>query len=377
MVSDIGPRRQLMIETAWREISLSAIASNYRAIRAAVGSGTRIFACLKHDAYGCGAERVATVLSDQGVDAFGVVSIADARAVRKGAPDKPILMYPGIGSWDVDVVEGLGLTISISGEEDLAEWVSTGKALRAFVKVDVGLWRNGAAPSRIGRLLEICEAHRNLAIDGLYAHLSEFGAVGPSAVEQFSRLTALLDDLRPGGRLPETVMISSSDSLLSHPEMDMDAVDPGTLLFGLTGSLRGCRSISVQPALAAIKARIIAIKQSDDSMGPPPALAGYRRGMRLAVLGIGWGQGLPRQLKSGISALVRGQRVPILPPAHLEHLRLDITGVPSAGLGDEVVLLGSSGSERIALADLACDWGMDEVGISCGLRSSLRRIYVA
>jgi len=220
-------------------------------------------------------------------------------------------------------------------------------------------------------------AHGNLAIDGLYAHLSEFGAAGPSAVEQFSRLTVLLHELRSGGRLPETVMISSSDSLLSHPEMDMDAVDPGTLLFGLTGVQRGHRSIPVEPALKAIKARIIAIKQSDDSMGSPPALTGYRRGMRLAVLGIGWGQGLPRHLPPGLSALVRGRRVPIVPPVHLEHLRIDITDIAAVEPGDEVVLLGSSGPERITLADLAGDWGMDEVGISCGLRSSLRRVYIA
>ena len=366
-----------MGETAWREISVSAIASNCRAVRAAVGARTRIFACLKHDAYGCGAERAAAILAEEGVDAFGVVSIADAAAVRRGAPDKPILMYPGIGPGDVDLVRDLDLTISISGEEDLAGWVSTGRPLRAFVKVDIGLWRSGAAPSQIARLLEICASHGNLVIEGLYAHLSEFGIAGSSAAEQFARLTALLGDIGRDGRLPETVMISSSDSLLSYPEMDMDAIDPGTLLFGLIGPHHGRRNIVVHPALTGIKARIIAIKQCDDSMGPPPALPGYRKDMRLAVLGIGWGQGLPRHLRPGMSALVKGKRVPIVPPAHLEHLRIDITGVPAVELGDEVLLLGSSGADRVTLTELAAAWGTDEVGVSCGLGGHLRRIYVA
>jgi len=370
-------REELMGETAWREISLSAIASNCRAIRAAVGTGTKIFACLKHDAYGCGAERAAAILADEGIDAFGVVSLADASAVRRGAPGKPILMYPGIGPWDVDLVRDLDLTISISGEEDLEGWVSTGRPLRAFVKVDIGLWRNGAAPSQIARLLEICAAHGNLVIDGLYAHLSEFGVAGSSAAEQFARLTILLDELARDGRLPETVMISSSDSLLSYPGMDMDAVDPGALVFGLTGPHHGRRNITVRPALKAIKARIIAIKQCDDSMGPPPALPAYRKDMRLAVLGIGWGQGIPRHLRPGMSALVKGKRVPIVPPAHLEHLRIDITGVPAAELGDEVLLLGSSGADRVTLTELAAAWDTDEVGVSCGLGGHLRRIYVA
>jgi alanine racemase len=370
-------REALMGETAWREISLSAIASNYRAVRAAVGGSTKIFACLKHDAYGCGAERAAAILAEEGVDAFGVVSLADAAAVRRGAPDRPILMYPGIGPWSVDLVQALDLTISISGKEDLEGWAATGRVLRAFVKLDIGLWRNGAAPSQIIRLLEICAAHGNLVVDGLYAHLSEFGVAGSSAVEQFARLTVLLGELARGGRLPGTVMISSSDSLLSYPEMDMDAIDPGALLFGLTGPHQGRRNISVRPALTALKARIIAIKQCDSSMGPPPALPGYRQDMRLAVLGIGWGQGLPRHLRPGMSALIKGRRVPIVPPAHLEHLRIDITGVPTAALGDEVLLLGSSGADGVTLAELAEAWGTDEVGVSCGLGANLRRVYVA
>ncbi|WP_095197973.1 alanine racemase [Mesorhizobium carmichaelinearum] len=376
---DNSPRRNPLPlhETAWREIDLSAIASNYRAIRAAIGSDTKVFACLKQDAYGCGAEKVASVLSNAGADAFGVVSIADALAVRKAAPGKPILMYPGIGPNAVDLVRNLDLTISISGEEDLAGWLATGAPLKVFVKVDLGFWRAGAAPCDLPGLMDLCASKGNVAVDGLYAHLNEFGDAGSSAPAQLARLTPLLEELKAKGRLPGTIMVSSSESLLHHPEFDMDAVDPGALLFGLTRSRAGRRTLPTRPALAAIKARIVALKTCHDSMGAPPGLPGYHPAMRMAVLGIGWGHGVPRYLGASASVLVRGRRAPIVPPIHLEHLRIDVTDIPEAMLGDEAVLLGSSHAERITLPELASAWNTDETGIACGLRESLRRIDVA
>ncbi|WP_167449305.1 alanine racemase [Mesorhizobium hawassense] len=364
-------------ETAWREIDLSAIASNCRAIRAAVGQGTKIFACLKQDAYGCGAGKVATLLSEAGVDAFGVVSIADALAVRKAAPGKPILMYPGIGPNAVDLVRDLDLTISISGEDDLAGWLATGASLKVFVKVDLGFWRAGVAPASLRRLLDLCASQGNVAVGGLYAHLSEFGDAGSPASAQVARLTPLLEELKTERRLPETIMVSSSESLLHHPEFDMGAVDPGALLFGLTRSSAGRRVLPTRPALLAIKARIVALKTGHDSMGTPPDLPGFHPDMRLAVLGIGWGHGVPRHLRSSASVLVRGRRASIVPPIHLEHLRIDVTDIPEAVLGDEAVLLGSSGAARITLPDLAKAWNTDETGVACALRESLRRVGVA
>ncbi|MDI5927782.1 alanine racemase [Rhizobium leguminosarum] len=367
----------LLCETTWREIDLSAIGSNFRAIRGAIGPNTKIFACLKQDAYGCGAGKVASILCAAGVDAFGVVSIADALAVRKAAPRKPILMYPGIGPSAVGLVRDLDLTISISGEEDLASWLSIGAPLKVFVKVDLGFWRAGVAPSNLRRLMDVCTSHSNVTVDGLYAHLSELGDAGSSTLTQVARLTPHLAGLKAEGRLPATVMVSSSESLLNHPEFDMDAVDPGALLFGLTRSRTGRRILPIRPALSAIKARIVALKTGHDSMGAPPDLPGYHPDMRLAVLGIGWGHGIPRRLGSSASVLVRERRAPIVPPIHLEHLRIDVTDIPEAALGDEAVLLGSSGADRITLPELAEAWNTDETGVSCGLRESLRRIDAA
>nr|WP_323688229.1 alanine racemase C-terminal domain-containing protein [Rhizobium sp. AN69] len=209
-------------------------------------------------------------------------------------------------------------------------------------------------------------------------HISANSArLGSSAAEQVARLTPILERLKASGRLPATVMVSSSDTMMRHPEFDFDAVDPGALLFGVACPQPGGRDLVTRPALSAIKARIIALKQCDDSLGPTPRLPGYQASMRLAVLGIGWGHGVPRRLAPGSAAIVGGRRVPIVPPAHLEHLRIDVTDVPDIKLGDEAILLGYSGTSRITLPEIAAAWNTDEVGVSCGLRDSLVRCYAA
>jgi alanine racemase len=220
-------------------------------------------------------------------------------------------------------------------------------------------------------LLRSAAAKSNIDIKGIYAHLSELPGPGPTAHEQWKRLKDLLTTIdRPG-----IVMLSSSDGVLRHPEMDMDAVDPGALLFGIAETASVMRPFSLRPALRAIKARLVSVKQADASIGPVPDLPGYAHGMRIGVLGIGWGHGLPRDLPFGVSVIIRGKRVPLLAPLHLEHARVDLTRVPDAAFGDEALLLGTADGEHIDLAELGMHWRTDAVGICCGLHPDLARVY--
>jgi alanine racemase len=358
--------------SCWREISLSAIIHNYRAVRVAVGPAVKIFACLKNDAYGCGAAEVAAVLAAEGVDGFGVASARDAYRVRSRASRTPILLYPGISpQWARDVSKQ-DLTITLSNVSELDAWAATSERLAAFVKVDLGFWRAGALPSEIEGLLDRAAATPNIDVKGLYAHLNELPGTGPTASEQWSRLKDLLATI---SRRPAIIMLSSSDGVLRHPEMDLDAVDPGAMLFGIADTARAARPLTLKPALHAIKARLVSVKRADASIGPVPDLPGYSSDMQIGVLGIGWGHGLPRDLPFGASAIIRGKRIPLLAPLHLEHVRVDLTCIPDAALGDEAILLGSADGEHIDLAELAGHWRTDSVGICCGLQPDLARVY--
>ena len=385
IVAQIRQDEELPHETAtgsrlrgsWYEIDLGAIRDNYRQLRAALPERVRIFACLKRNGYGCGAGEVAYALSQEGVDGFAVASLPDAIAIRNRRVETPILLYPGAQIGAAPLIASLGLTISISSIAELDLWRSRMPLTRAFLKVDLGFFRAGASPNEVGNLLAAAMAASNVQIEGLYAHMSELPTSTPAdAMDQFRRMQAILRDVDGRGFSPPIVMMSSSDGVLNHPEMDFDAVDPGALLVGLREARIPIRQIGLRPALKAIVSHLVAVKTVDPSLGPPPPGLGFREGMRLGVIGFGWGDGFPRRVPAKACALVGGKRVPILPPAHLEHLRLDLSEALGARFGDPVVLLGRQGHEEITLEELAAHWETDAVGIYGSLRDHVPRFYI-
>jgi alanine racemase len=365
-----------MMRGSWYEIDLDAIRHNYRQLRGHLPPNVKVYACLKRNGYGCGAGTVADVLSGEGVDGFAVASLLDAVAIRDVGVRLPILLYPGALPTAAPTVEALDLTISVSSADELQLWRDAMKKTRAFIKVDLGFFRAGATPQEVGRLLLVANGHADVQVEGIYAHMSELPMSKASdASDQLARMHAVLRHARALGVRPAVAMMSSTEGVLSHPEMDLDAVDPGALFVGLPESDKPARPVTLRHALKAISTSLIAVKRLDGSLGPVPDIPGFKAGMVLGVLGMGWGDGYPRDVPTGSEAIVGGKRVRLLPPAHLEHLRIDLTSVPGARFGDQVVLLGRQGDQIITHEEVACLWGTDMVGLYGQLRDHIPRIY--
>lgn len=374
--SEFGCAEAARLRGSWYEIDLGAITHNYRQLRSVLPQNVSIYACLKRNGYGCGAGPVARALVSEGVDGFAVASLLDAIAIRRMGATQPILLYPGASPTAGLVIETLQLTVSVSSIDELERWRSAMTKTRAFIKVDLGFFRAGVSPQQTGQLLAAARTYKDVHVDGIYAHMSELPTSRSSDAErQLCRMQAILADAAARGDRPIVAMMSSTEGVLTYPDMDMDAVDPGALFMGLPESHAPARRVVLQPALKAICATIVAAKQLDASLGPVPDLPGFRSGMKLGVLGIGWGDGLPRQIPPGAEALVGGKRVRLLPPAHLEHVRIDLSNAPEARFGDKVVLLGRQGNEIITHEEVAASWGTDVVGIYAGLRDHIPRIY--
>ena len=360
----------------WYEIDLGAIRHNYCQLRSLLPWNVSIYACLKRNAYGCGAGPVAKALASERVDGFAVASLLDAMSIRKTGAEQPILLYPGALPSAGLMIEALDLTVSVSSIDELERWRSAMTRTRAFIKVDLGFFRAGASPKDVGHLLAAANAYADVEIAGIYAHMSELPASRPlDAAMQLRRMQAVLAAAGVRGDRPTVAMMSSTEGVLSYPEMDMDAVDPGALFVGLPESEAPARRIILQPALKAICTTVVAVKHLDASLGPVPDLPGFRAGMKLGVLGMGWGDGLPRQIPLGAEALVGGSRARLLPPAHLEHVRIDLSKAPDARFGDTVVVLGRQGDESITHEQIAAFWGTDVVGLYASLRDHIPRIY--
>ncbi|MGA0598428.1 alanine racemase [Enterovirga sp. CN4-39] len=367
------------LRPTWLEIDPGAFRHNVQRLREAVGRQVVIYACLKRNAYGCGAGPIARAAIAGGADGLAVGNIDDAVSVRRAGVTAPVMLYPTCLPEVAAAVSDLDLTPTVSTPEEAESWAAAfGKRRSIFAKFDVGLMRGGAQPSELGALLAAIVDSPNLTLAGIYTHFHTYGGPeGAGYLEwQVARLREAAAAAKSSGAEIPFVMGSNSALVMQRPDLDLSGVDPGRLLFGVTPAGPLERQLDLRPALAAFRSRILIAKTitavpEDQRLSPFPAQVGTRIG----VLPVGWGDGLPRRFRDGARALVQGRPVPILNPVHLEHLRLDLTGVPEAGPGDEVTLIGRQGAQTITLEEVEATWGLDGLSLLAGLRDHLRRDY--
>lgn len=379
MLVKVAERPQTLLRPTWCEIDLDAVAHNVRELRRLVGPDVKVYACLKRNAYGCGAVPVARVAVEEGVAGLAVANPDEAARLRRAGILVPILLYAaGLPETAGEVIE-LGLTPTIS---DLAEAraysAAASTAHEVFVKVDVGLYRAGVvAEAAVEFIAEVARLPR-LRIAGVYSHLHAPNPEGDPAYPawQFARFTRVLEGLAAEGIEVPVRMVASTPIVLRFPEMSLNAVDPGRLIYGVTHPLKAGQPVDLRPALRAIKSRIILRREVG---GPDPyadrAPLPLRHGMAIGILPFGWGDGLPAHPPTPVPALARGRRLALTGSVHLEHTRVDLTACPSAAVGDEVVLLGSQGSHDLSLAEVAQAWGLSVTELACAIRDHIPRLY--
>ena len=378
----VHPPPASLLRPTWFEIDLDAVAHNLRQLRRMVGPGVAIYACLKRNAYGCGAVPVAQIMQREGADAIAVGNINDALAIREAQVTLPILLYPNCLASDAGpAVMRHRLIPTMSCLDDVAAWerAADGGTLDAFAKIDVGLFRGGAMPREALALLRRIADSNALGLAGAYAHLHGYDpSTGDDyAAWQFRNFQTVMREAASHRIDVPVRMVASTSVVLQHPEMDLNGVDPGGILYGLKPSPMPGRDLPLRPAIRAWKSRLILTKwiEPDDAGGfPGPFPVTERR--RIGVLPLGWGDGIPRRISGHATALVGGRRVPVAGPVHLEHMRVDLTDAPGAAIGDEVVFLGTQRTETITLDELAGGWGIDSLDFLGGMRDHIARVYV-
>lgn len=363
----------------WYEIDLDAIAHNMSVLRGLVGPAVAIYACLKRNAYGCGAGPVAEIVAAAGADGIALGNLNDALAIRARGLRLPILLYPNCLPSAADLIRRHDLTISVSSVDEAEAWARAGTGpIKLFVKLDAGAFRAGVLPRDVVPLLRLIASEPSLQLAGIYGHLHVPNPIDdePYARWQFGNFNAALAAAAAAGIALPIRMLASTGVVLDFPEMDLNGVDPGRLIYGLRPAPTSRRQVELRPALRGFKTRLIMRKSlAEADTGGLPTPFAMRPGMVLGLLPVGWGDGYPRRIPAGACALVRGRRVALLGPVHLEHLRIDLTDVPEAALGDEVVLIGQQGTAEITLAEVARQWGIDATDFHGQMRDHIERRY--
>ncbi len=356
---------------AWIEIDTDAIRHNLRVVRELAGSA-RVYVVCKGNAYGFDAVTIARVAVHCGMDALACGDPAEVRAIRAAGIALPILLY---GVTEAAALPHLGAYATVVTAHDFESLAACLAHDLAFsLKIDAGFGRLGFRESDLPQLESLAHQHPRARATGIYTHLADTED-RVAVTRQFALFAHIAERIESCGWYRLERMVASSRVMLAHPELMLDAVNPGRLVYGLLEPPWEGKA-NVHPVLLAVKARIIAVKSL-----PAGARLGYDnkplvRATHVAVVPYGFGDGYPR-LPAGGEALLHGRRLPLLGPRHTEHTLIDVTGVPTVSLGDEVVFMGDQGSEHIRLQELAHSTGIPVLELASRLARGPNRRMVA
>jgi alanine racemase len=357
------------------EIDLDALEANLGEVERRIRSDQKIIASVKADGYGHSAVPIAKTLADQGVFALATQAIGEAVAIREAGVDTPILMFSGPLPGGIGALLDHDLTPTVY-DLSLARAVSeaASRPTPVYVKVDCGLARLGvSADTAVDFVLEVAQLP-NLVVEGVYTHIPFANRAGREwAARQLTVFEELCAEIASKGlEVPVTQALGSAGIVGQLNDGSCSAVLPGHILYGLPPVLPEVDDCSgFQPVLRSIRTQLIQIRAETARDAGFGGGAKFAEGTVTGIVPIGLSNGY-RSAQSGRPVmLIRGKRAPVLgvyqgtvpveseddgslaPKSSLHYTMLDLTDVPGAAVGDEVLVAGTDGDEHIGVADLA------------------------
>lgn len=357
------PRSTLL---SWIEIDADSLCANLTSFRRRIPAGTLLQAVVKSNAYGHGIETVARLAAHAGADCFGVHTVAEAEQIASLQLGKPILVlgYAGIG--EADRVAACGAEATVYNIETIDALsraaIRAGRTIRCHVKVETGVYRQGILEEDLEPFLERLATLPGLEIAGVATHFANIEDTTDHsyALSQLARFRAAAEVVR--ARAPGAMRhCACTAAVLTLGETAFDMVRVGIGLYGIWPSKETLLSCLLEGAeetplhrVMTWKARIAQIK-----LARPGSCVGYgcthrvTHPTRIAVLPIGYADGLDRRLSGIGSVLIRGRRAPILGRVCMNLAMVDVTDIEGVALETEAVILGTQDGEEISAAQIA------------------------
>ncbi len=342
----------------WLEIDLNAIAHNIRRAQEIVGPGVGILAVLKADGYGHGAVIVGRTALNNGARILGVACLAEAVALRRAGLDAPILILGYTPAWHAREALLHRVTATVFDLDSARAFsraaVELHQTARLHVKVDTGMGRLGLLPDEVLPFMRALRDLPGVEVEGIFTHFSVADAADKGyTYRQLAVFRAVLDALEAEGLRPPLVHAANSAALLTVPESRFNLVRLGIALYGLAPSAETPLPPGFRPALSW-KTQIAQVKTL-----PPGSYVSYGNTYRtqgeerIAVIPVGYADGFRRAPAHWGEVLVRGRRAKIVGRVCMDQTMINVTHIPGVRQGDEVVLIGAQGDDRITVEEVA------------------------
>lgn len=362
-------------DRAWAEISLANLVHNARELQWALPPGCDIMAVVKANAYGHGDAAVATALAREGVRAFAAATIDEGINLRNSGVQGEILILGHTDPKRTAELLRYDLIQTVVDARYARELNGYGRPVKAHIKVDTGMHRLGEScenTAGIARML----GYTHLRICGIYTHLCVSDSLEADdrayTALQIKRYFGLLDELKKRGIKPPKTHILSSCGVLNRYDVKCDYARIGLALYGVSGKTR--HDIDIMPVLS-LKARVTHISRvaAGESAGYGRVFSA-KRDTLVAVIAIGYADGIPRSLSGSGEVLIRGRRAGIAGLICMDQLMADVTDIPDVQAGDIATLIGRDGGERITADEVSEKAGTIPNELLSRLGSRIERI---
>ena len=378
---DIDPKQR-----AWIEINGEAIEKNVRKLRSILSKSCQFMAVVKADGYGHDSKVVSEYAIKGGASQLGVATLKEGIKLRSSGVNKPILVLGNLYTKkDLIIAFKNDLMPTISSLRECLICNNIGKQFglkfSLHFKVDTGMSRLGFESDKFIEEFEKIKSFQNISIEGIYSHLSsadEDNSLDPKSSTQLQRLKfrELLKQINVDSFHNIKIHLANSAGMLLNKDFHFDMVRVGLSMYGYSPLAKIDKNLCLKPALF-LKVKVAFIRVIDQ--GVRVSYGGKfvsSRKTKLAVLSIGYADGVPRNLSGKIKVIFKNKLYPQVGSITMDQMMVDITGSDEIKLGSTMVLLGSEGDKTISPIDWARESNTIPWEILCSFKNRLPRVQV-
>ncbi len=371
---------EIICQRAWVEVDRLALIHNVQELKRILAPQTELMAVIKADAYGHGAVNVAETMLNSGCNSLAIATLAEGIELREAGINAPILILGAINTpeevkaiayWQLEPTlcnpkQALVFAETLSGQE---------QTLPVHLKLDTGMSRLGTCWQKAVEFVQFVQRFPSLQIASIYSHLATADAPDSSMMwEQQRRFEKAIAALKLSGFRPRCLHLANSAATLSDRRLHYDLVRVGLALYGVYPAVHLKDKVNLQPVLQ-VKARVTQVKTIPPGTG---VSYGHKfisdRPLRIAVVGIGYADGVPRLLSNRMQVLIKGHFARQIGTITMDQLMIDITDIASVEVEEVVTLLGKDGDLEITADDWANTLGTISWEILCGFKHRLPRV---
>ncbi len=375
-----------LLKRTWADVSLDHLSHNYKVLRQHVSPGCRFLGVVKADAYGHGAVPISRHLEDLGAEYLAVSNLEEAIQLRRGGLRLPILILGYTPPTYAEDMADMGIRQEVHSLDYAYalqdRLFGTGKQLLVHLKLDTGMSRLGflcqQGENALNQLLEVMELSC-LKVEGMFTHFPASDSPSPEDMEftrqQYALFLSYIEALESAKKRPEICHCCNSGATILHPEFALDMIRPGIATYGIAPSPSLAGMLDLKPILT------LSSTISQIQTYPAGVSVSYGRSyvtpreQTLAVVPIGYADGLPRRLSGQTEFLLHGVRVPVVGRICMDMCMVDVSNVPQAKVDDCVIVMGTGYDGARSICGVAAQIDNLPYEILCGINKRIPRMY--